>query len=159
MCFFSTKAVNEQYSQLTSEKDAHITKTEATIREGENEIQELRDAVTRCVYAPEIPVMYQLQQTKKSHWLIFLAPTPLSAKEAHLAVQENCEELKLKLSATEAEKQSQCLKMTAEIDDLNRTKTNLEERLIELIRYVLSLAQLSAASRPSAACNKPIISS
>lgn len=25
--------------------------------------------------------------------------------------------------------------MTAEIDDLNRTKTNLEERLIELLKY------------------------
>lgn len=48
-----------------------------------------------------------------------------------------CEELKHKLSATEADGQSQSLKMAAEIDDLNRTKANLEERLIELIRYAL----------------------
>ena len=65
-----------------------------------------------------------------------LAPSPLSAEEAHLTVQKVCEELRQKLSTAEADKQSQCLKMTAEIDDLNRTKTNLEERLIELIRYV-----------------------
>ncbi len=68
-----------------------------------------------------------------------------------MAVQNVCEELKQKLNTTEADKQSQSLKMTAEIDDLNRTKTNLEERLIELIRYDLPLFQLSAASRLSVA--------
>lgn len=56
-----------------------------------------------------------------------------------MAAEQVCEELNQKLNMTEAEKQSQCLKMTAEIDDLNRTKINLEERLIELIRYVLSI--------------------
>ena len=60
-----------------------------------------------------------------------------SAEEAHFTVQNMCEELKQKLQATEADKQSGYLKMTAEIDDLNRTKTNLEERLIELIKYDL----------------------
>lgn len=58
-----------------------------------------------------------------------------SAEEAHLAAQKACEELKQKLSSSEAEKANQLLTMSAEIDDLNRTKTNLEERLIELIRY------------------------
>ncbi|KAM9358165.1 FYVE and coiled-coil domain-containing protein 1 [Symphorus nematophorus] len=108
------EAMNEQYLQLTGEKDAYITETEATIRDGESEIQQLRVAVT-------------------------------SAEEAHLAVQKICEELKQKLSTTEADKQSQCLKMTAEIDDLNRTKTNLEERLIELIRDKDALWQKSDA--------------
>lgn len=65
--------------------------------------------------------------------------TPFSSEEAHLAVQQLCEELKQKLSSTETEKENQHLTMTAEIDDLNRTKTNLEERLIELIKYDLSL--------------------
>lgn len=63
-----------------------------------------------------------------------------STEEAHLVTQKLCEELKHKLSATEADGQSQCLKMAAEIDDLNRTKANLEERLIELIRYGLPAA-------------------
>lgn len=49
-------------------------------------------------------------------------------------MQKLCEELKQKLDTMQAEKESQYLKMTAEIDDLNRTKTNLEERLIELIK-------------------------
>lgn len=67
------------------------------------------------------------------------------AKEAHLSVQRVCEELKQKLDTTDADKQSQCLKMTAEIDDLNRTKMNLEERLIELIRDKDALWQKSDA--------------
>ncbi|XP_044216809.1 FYVE and coiled-coil domain-containing protein 1 isoform X2 [Thunnus albacares] len=108
------EAVNEQYLQLSGEKDAHITNTEATIRESESEIQKLRDAVS-------------------------------SAEDAHLAVQNICEELKQKLNTTEADKQSQLLKMTSEIDDLNRTKTNLEERLIELIRDKDALWQKSDA--------------
>lgn len=61
--------------------------------------------------------------------------TLFSAEEAHLAAQKACVELKQKLSSSEAEKANQLLTMSAEIDDLNRTKTNLEERLIELIRY------------------------
>ncbi|XP_070817298.1 FYVE and coiled-coil domain-containing protein 1 [Chaetodon trifascialis] len=108
------EAVNEQYLHLAGEKDSHITKTESIIREGESEIQQLRDALT-------------------------------SAEEAHMAVQMACEELKQKLSTTEADKENQCLKMTAEIDDLNRTKINLEERLIELIRDKDALWQKSDA--------------
>lgn len=42
--------MNEQYLQLSGEKDVHITKTEATVRESESEIQQLRDAVSRCVH-------------------------------------------------------------------------------------------------------------
>lgn len=78
----------------------------------------------------------------KQKWLqLNFPPLPFfSTEEAHLVAQKLCEELKHKLSATEADGQSQCLKMAAEIDDLNRTKANLEERLIELIRYGLPAA-------------------
>lgn len=148
--------MNEQYLQLTGEKDVHITKTETTIRESESENQRLRHAATRCVYIPVITSKFFLllhvcacALTKESYLLILLPPSLFSAEEAHLVLQKVCEELKHKLSSAEAEKQSQCLKMTAEIDDLNRTKINLEERLIELIRYDLSVAQLSVVSRPS----------
>lgn len=60
-------------------------------------------------------------------------------------MQKVCEELKQKLEAAEADKQSQYHKMIAEIDDLNRTKTILEERLIELIRFDLFLLQLAVS--------------
>ncbi|XP_041861675.1 FYVE and coiled-coil domain-containing protein 1 [Melanotaenia boesemani] len=108
------ETMNEEYFQLIGEKDAHISKTEATIRENEHEIQQLRNTVT-------------------------------SVEEGHLAVQNECEELKQKLKATEADRQSQYLKLTAEIDDLNRTKTRLEERLIELIKDKDALWQKSDA--------------
>ncbi|KAM9848800.1 FYVE and coiled-coil domain-containing protein 1 isoform 1-T4 [Aulostomus maculatus] len=108
------EAVNEQYLQLNGEKDAHITKTEAVVREGEREIQQLKDAIT-------------------------------SAEDAHLAVQDVCEELKQKFNKAEADRQNEQLKLAAEIDDLNRTKTNLEERLIELIRDKDALWQKSDA--------------
>uniref|UniRef100_A0A8C6W0U5 FYVE and coiled-coil domain-containing protein 1 n=1 Tax=Nothobranchius furzeri TaxID=105023 RepID=A0A8C6W0U5_NOTFU len=69
----------------------------------------------------------------------------LSAQEAHLSLQTLCEELKQKLKKTEAEKQTQYVQLTAEIEDMNTTKTNLEERLIELIKDKDALWQKSDA--------------
>ncbi|XP_023810317.1 FYVE and coiled-coil domain-containing protein 1 [Oryzias latipes] len=108
------EGVNEEYLQLLGEKDAHITKTEASLRENVSEIVQLRRAVT-------------------------------SAEEAHFAARDMCEELKQRLKTAEAEKMSQHRKMTAEIDDLSRTKTILEERLIELIKDKDALWQKSDA--------------
>lgn len=54
------KAVIEQYVQLTAEKDAHITKTEGTLREFESESQRLRDAATRWANTPMIPSLLLL---------------------------------------------------------------------------------------------------
>ncbi|CAN9500494.1 unnamed protein product [Ophioblennius macclurei] len=108
------ETANEQYLQLTGEKDAHITKTEAIVRHSDSEIQQLRDALTK-------------------------------SEEEHSMVKDLCENLGQKLSVTEADKNSQLIKMTAEIDDLNRTKTNLEERLIELIKDKDALWQKSDA--------------
>uniref|UniRef100_A0A3P9L500 FYVE and coiled-coil domain-containing protein 1 n=1 Tax=Oryzias latipes TaxID=8090 RepID=A0A3P9L500_ORYLA len=108
------EGVNEEYLQLLGEKDAHITKTEASLRENDSEIVQLRRAVT-------------------------------SAEEAHSAARDMCEDLKQRLKTAEAEKMSQHQKMTAEIDDLSRTKTILEERLIELIKDKDALWQKSDA--------------
>ncbi|XP_077439779.1 FYVE and coiled-coil domain-containing protein 1 isoform X1 [Vanacampus margaritifer] len=108
------EAENDQYLQLSGEKDAHITKTETTVRESDDAIQQLRDALT-------------------------------SAESSHLAAQNECEELKRKLDAIQEAKEIQNLKLTSEIDDLNRTKVNLEERLIELIRDKDALWQKSDA--------------
>lgn len=41
---------------LVGEKDAHITKAEATIRESESEIQQLREAVNR--WGPVQPTIH-----------------------------------------------------------------------------------------------------
>lgn len=70
----------------------------------------------------------------------------LSRAEKELALaQQSCQELGVNLSRSAMEKQAIELKMSAEIDDLYRTKKNLEERLIELIREKDALWQKSDA--------------
>lgn len=70
----------------------------------------------------------------------------LSRAEKELALaQQSRHELGVKLSRSAMEKQNIELKMSAEIDDLSRTKKNLEERLIELIREKDALWQKSDA--------------
>uniref|UniRef100_A0AAY4CB59 Uncharacterized protein n=1 Tax=Denticeps clupeoides TaxID=299321 RepID=A0AAY4CB59_9TELE len=93
------EAVNEEYSQLIEEKDTHITKSEALIREGEEENQKLREKI-------------------------------VSTEEALCVEREERQRLKEKAEQLDTE----AVKMAAEIEDLSNTKTNLEERLIELIK-------------------------
>uniref|UniRef100_A0A671KK41 FYVE and coiled-coil domain-containing protein 1-like n=1 Tax=Sinocyclocheilus anshuiensis TaxID=1608454 RepID=A0A671KK41_9TELE len=67
------------------------------------------------------------------------------AEEELALTQQSCNELGVNLSRSAMEKQAIELKMSAEIDDLYRTKQNLEERLIELIRDKDALWQKSDA--------------
>ncbi|XP_050990445.1 LOW QUALITY PROTEIN: FYVE and coiled-coil domain-containing protein 1 [Labeo rohita] len=70
----------------------------------------------------------------------------LTRAEEELALaQQSCKELGVNLSRSAMEKQAIELKMSAELDDLYRTKKNLEERLIELIRDKDALWQKSDA--------------
>lgn len=57
------------------------------------------------------------------------------AQEEIALTQKACQDLSENLRRTVMEKETCDLKSSAEIDDLYRTKRNLEERLIELIRY------------------------
>ncbi|XP_041958459.1 FYVE and coiled-coil domain-containing protein 1 isoform X1 [Alosa sapidissima] len=70
----------------------------------------------------------------------------VSKAEEQLALaQKACQDLSESLRRTTVEKQTSDLKTSAEIDDLYRTKRNLEERLIELIRDKDALWQKSDA--------------
>ncbi|KAG5286056.1 hypothetical protein AALO_G00010480 [Alosa alosa] len=70
----------------------------------------------------------------------------VSKAEEQLALaQKACQDLSESLRRTTVEKQTSDLKTSAEIDDLHRTKRNLEERLIELIRDKDALWQKSDA--------------
>ncbi|XP_039532598.1 FYVE and coiled-coil domain-containing protein 1 [Pimephales promelas] len=70
----------------------------------------------------------------------------LSRSEKELALaQQSCHELGVNLSRSAMEKHDIELKMSAEIDDLYRTKKNLGERLIELLREKDALWQKSDA--------------
>uniref|UniRef100_A0A8C2JG83 FYVE and coiled-coil domain containing 1b n=1 Tax=Cyprinus carpio TaxID=7962 RepID=A0A8C2JG83_CYPCA len=68
-----------------------------------------------------------------------------SAEEELALAKQSCNELGVNLSRSVMEKQATELKLSAEIDDLYRTKKNLEERLIELIRDKDALWQKSDA--------------
>uniref|UniRef100_A0A9J8D7T7 FYVE and coiled-coil domain containing 1b n=2 Tax=Cyprinus carpio TaxID=7962 RepID=A0A9J8D7T7_CYPCA len=70
----------------------------------------------------------------------------LTRAEEELALaKQSCNELGVNLSRSVMEKQAIEMKLSAEIDDLYRTKKNLEERLIELIRDKDALWQKSDA--------------
>ncbi|CAB1426229.1 unnamed protein product [Pleuronectes platessa] len=70
----------------------------------------------------------------------------LSRSESGLeAAQRTCQEMSENLRKVTKDKQSFDLKTAAELDDLYRTKINLEERLIELIREKDALWQKSDA--------------
>lgn len=57
------------------------------------------------------------------------------SEESLAAAQRACQEMAENLRRVKQDKQSFDLKTSAELDDLYRTKINLEERLVELIRY------------------------
>ncbi|XP_026168556.1 FYVE and coiled-coil domain-containing protein 1-like isoform X2 [Mastacembelus armatus] len=70
----------------------------------------------------------------------------LSRSEESLAVaQRSCQELSENLQKVTQDKKNFDLKMAAELDDLYRTKINLEERLVELIREKDALWQKTDA--------------
>lgn len=55
-------------------------------------------------------------------------------EEARAAAERACQEMSDNLRRITQDKQSFDLRTAAELDDLYRTKINLEERLVELIR-------------------------
>ncbi|KAK2895821.1 FYVE and coiled-coil domain-containing protein 1 isoform X2 [Channa argus] len=77
---------------------------------------------------------------------IILVKGNLSRSEEGLAAaQQACQEMSENLQRVTQDKQSFDLKKAAELDDLYRTKINLEERLVELIREKDALWQKTNA--------------
>lgn len=56
------------------------------------------------------------------------------SEDARAAAEHACQEMSENLRRVTQDKQSFDLRTAAELDDLYRTKINLEERLVELIR-------------------------
>lgn len=56
------------------------------------------------------------------------------SEDARAAAERVCQEMSENLRRVTQDKQSFDLRTAAELDDLYRTKINLEERLVELIR-------------------------
>ncbi|XP_072296934.1 FYVE and coiled-coil domain-containing protein 1 [Eucyclogobius newberryi] len=71
---------------------------------------------------------------QKENELIYLKGNLSRSEEARAAAENACKELGENLRRVTQDRKSVDLKTAAELDDLYRTKINLEERLIELIR-------------------------
>ncbi|XP_008285710.1 FYVE and coiled-coil domain-containing protein 1 [Stegastes partitus] len=82
---------------------------------------------------------------QKEDEIIHLRGNLSRCEEALAAAQQACQEMADNLRRVTQDKQSFDLKTAAELDDLYRTKINLEERLVELIREKDALWQKSDA--------------
>uniref|UniRef100_A0A8C6M8Y9 FYVE and coiled-coil domain autophagy adaptor 1 n=1 Tax=Nothobranchius furzeri TaxID=105023 RepID=A0A8C6M8Y9_NOTFU len=82
---------------------------------------------------------------QKEDELIHLKENLSRSEESLAAAQQACKEMAENLRRVTQDKQSFDLRTAAELDDLYRTKVNLEERLVELIREKDALWQKSDA--------------
>ncbi|XP_061588522.1 FYVE and coiled-coil domain-containing protein 1-like isoform X2 [Cololabis saira] len=82
---------------------------------------------------------------RKEHEIIHLKENLSRCEESLTAAQQTCREMAENLRRLKQDKQSLDLRTAAELDDLYRTKINLEERLVELIREKDALWQKSDA--------------
>uniref|UniRef100_A0A8C5CWL5 FYVE and coiled-coil domain-containing protein 1-like n=1 Tax=Gadus morhua TaxID=8049 RepID=A0A8C5CWL5_GADMO len=110
--------------------------------EAPQETETQQESLT-CLYSSQCP----LRNTKTVIWVhTIMYPLNLCRTAEGLAMAEkSCEEMSDRLRRANQEQQSRDVKMAAELDDLYRTKINLEERLIELIRDKDELWQKSDA--------------
>uniref|UniRef100_A0A8C1NFW0 FYVE and coiled-coil domain containing 1b n=1 Tax=Cyprinus carpio TaxID=7962 RepID=A0A8C1NFW0_CYPCA len=117
----------------------------------ENEVEKVSSLESKVLELESANSDYS-QMIEKKNALICDSETIINQKEEQIKTEEelaltqqSCNELSVDLSRSAMEKQAIELKMSAEIDDLYRTKKNLEERLIELIRDKDALWQKSDA--------------
>lgn len=135
------KELQEVRSQLEAEQ-AKVFNMEATIKQleidAQSSTQELEEKNIQLTQSESI-----ISQREEE---ISLLKRNLTGCEESLAVSERlCEDLKESLRRATMEKQNFDLRTSAELDDLYRTKINLEERLIQLIREKDALWQKSDA--------------
>ncbi|KAM9789099.1 FYVE and coiled-coil domain-containing protein 1 [Neosynchiropus ocellatus] len=137
--------VNEELenvrSQLSTEQQK-VTEQESKLKQLEAEMQrycqQIAEKNTQMAESESL-----IQQ--KEEEIIHLRRNSSRSEEALKASQRACRELSETLQRVTQEKQSLDLKAAAELDDLNRIKIHLEERLLELIREKDALWQKSDA--------------
>uniref|UniRef100_A0A8C1NN61 FYVE and coiled-coil domain containing 1b n=1 Tax=Cyprinus carpio TaxID=7962 RepID=A0A8C1NN61_CYPCA len=160
------REVDTLRSQLSDEAVHHQSQVEglndeldALRKRLENEVEKVSSLESKVLELESANSDYS-QMIEKKNALICDSETIINQKEEQIKslrldltraeeelalTQQSCNELSVDLSRSAMEKQAIELKMSAEIDDLYRTKKNLEERLIELIRDKDALWQKSDA--------------
>ncbi|XP_035994245.1 FYVE and coiled-coil domain-containing protein 1 [Fundulus heteroclitus] len=115
----------------------------------ENKLKQLEaESQTHCQQIGEKNIqMAELENLiqREEAEIIHLKENLSRSEEALAAAQRACQEMAENLRRVKQDKQSFDLKTAAELDDLYRTKINLEERLVELIREKDALWQKSDA--------------
>ncbi|XP_073705340.1 FYVE and coiled-coil domain-containing protein 1 [Garra rufa] len=160
------REVDTLRSQLSDEAAHHQTQVQglneeldALRKRLDNEVEKVSSLESKVLELESANSDYS-QMIKKKNALIGDSETTINQKEEQIKdlrvdltraeeelalAQQSCNELGVNLSRSVMEKQAIELKMSAELDDLYRTKKNLEERLIELIRDKDALWQKSDA--------------
>ncbi|XP_034469625.1 FYVE and coiled-coil domain-containing protein 1-like isoform X2 [Hippoglossus hippoglossus] len=139
----------QSVNQELQEVKLHLTTEQEKVVDLQNKLKELKAENQRyCQQIEEKNIQMaeseNLMQQKEDE-IIHLKGN-LSRSESGLeAAQRTCQEMSENLRRVTKDKQSFDLKTAAELDDLYRTKINLEERLIELIREKDALWQKSDA--------------
>uniref|UniRef100_A0A671V999 FYVE and coiled-coil domain-containing protein 1 n=1 Tax=Sparus aurata TaxID=8175 RepID=A0A671V999_SPAAU len=130
------------------ELEKEVERIEEAMAELRMENTKLREELTQKEELPKTITELKEQLEKTTNQMQSAKCSSREEAEAikfQMSSESMNHQAQMKLGTSEADKQSQCLEMTAEIDDLNRTKMNLEERLIELIRDKDALWQKSDA--------------
>nr|XP_020490896.1 FYVE and coiled-coil domain-containing protein 1-like isoform X1 [Labrus bergylta]XP_020490897.1 FYVE and coiled-coil domain-containing protein 1-like isoform X1 [Labrus bergylta] len=135
------KELLEVKSQLTTEQEEVVDlKNKLKMLEAENQryCQQIEQKNIQMAESENL-----IQQ--KDDEIIHLKGNLSRSDEGLAAAQKTCQEMCENLRRATQDKQSFDLKTAAELDDLYRTKINLEERLVELIREKDALWQRTDA--------------
>ncbi|KAM6990093.1 FYVE and coiled-coil domain-containing protein 1 isoform 2-T3 [Tautogolabrus adspersus] len=133
--------LQEVKSQLTTEQERVV--------DLENKLQMLEAENQRCCQQIEEKNIQMAESEnliqQKDDEIIHLKGNLSRSDDGLAAAQKTCQEMCENLRRATQDKQSFDLKTAAELDDLYRTKINLEERLVELIREKDTLWQRTDA--------------
>uniref|UniRef100_A0A1A8L2S1 FYVE and coiled-coil domain containing 1 n=1 Tax=Nothobranchius pienaari TaxID=704102 RepID=A0A1A8L2S1_9TELE len=136
-----TPELQEVKSQLEKEQERFFSL--------ENKLKQMEAENQRCSQQIEEKNIQMAKSAnlilQKEDELIHLKENLSRSEESLAAAQQACEEMAENLRRVTQDKQSFDLRTAAELDDLYRTKVNLEERLVELIREKDALWQKSDA--------------
>nr|XP_043890755.1 FYVE and coiled-coil domain-containing protein 1-like [Solea senegalensis] len=136
-------------TQMLQTLKLHLVTEQEKVMDLENKLKELKAENQRCCQQIEEKnhqmAEYENLIQQKEGEIIHLKENLSRSEEGLQAAQETCQEMSENLRRVTQDKQSFDLKTAAELDDLYRTKINLEERLVELIREKDALWQKTDA--------------
>ncbi|GLD50931.1 FYVE and coiled-coil domain-containing protein 1-like protein, partial [Lates japonicus] len=139
----------QSLSQELQEVRLQLTTEQEKVVDLENKLRELK-AENQRYYQQIEEKNIQMAKSEsliqqKEDEIIHLKGNLSRSEESLAAAQQTCQEMSENLRRVMQDKQSVDLKTAAELDDLYRTKINLEERLVELIREKDALWQKTDA--------------